>query len=153
MTKVFLGGTCNNSTWRDDLSLLLNTARQTKVVDLFNPIVDDWNEQAQKNEEEYKRDADIQLFVITPLMTGVFSIAEAVDCSNKYPNRCAFCVLKEDAGSKFTDSQIKSLNQVSKMIADNHGHIFDSLQGVADFIIAESVRDNSIFYYQNICTR
>ncbi len=45
------------------------------------------------------------------------------------------------------------LNQVSKMITDNHGHIFDSLQGVADFIIAESVRDNSIFYYQNICTR
>ena len=34
--KVFLGGTCNESKWRDDLIKLLK-------IDYFNPVVKDWN--------------------------------------------------------------------------------------------------------------
>ena len=36
--KVFLGGTCNNSKWRDKLIPMLN-------IDYFNPVVDDWTEE------------------------------------------------------------------------------------------------------------
>ena len=32
--KVFLGGTCNESTWRDELIKKLK-------IDYFNPVVDD----------------------------------------------------------------------------------------------------------------
>lgn len=35
---VFLGGTCNNSTWRDKLIPLL-------TVDYFNPIVNEWTKE------------------------------------------------------------------------------------------------------------
>ena len=38
MKKVFLGGTCNESTWRDRLIEMLE-------IDYFNPVVDDWTEE------------------------------------------------------------------------------------------------------------
>ena len=44
--KVFLGGTCNKSKWRDELIDLLK-------IDYFNPVVDDWNEEAQKEEKKH----------------------------------------------------------------------------------------------------
>ena len=43
MVKVFLGGTCNNSTWRDTLIPLLK-------IDYFNPVVDDWTPECQEQE-------------------------------------------------------------------------------------------------------
>lgn len=33
--KVFLGGTCNESTWREKLIPMLK-------IDYFNPVVKDW---------------------------------------------------------------------------------------------------------------
>lgn len=47
MISVFLGETCNQSTWRDELLTMLD---QDKVK-AFNPVVDDWNEEAQINED------------------------------------------------------------------------------------------------------
>ena len=44
-TTVFLGGTCNNSTWRDKLIPLLK-------IDYFNPVVEDWTEEAQQIENK-----------------------------------------------------------------------------------------------------
>ena len=37
MKKVFLGGTCNDSLWREELIKKLE-------IDYFNPVVDDWTE-------------------------------------------------------------------------------------------------------------
>ena len=43
MNKVFLGGTCNGSTWRDELIPMLN-------IDYFNPVVENWTSECQKEE-------------------------------------------------------------------------------------------------------
>lgn len=127
MKKVFLGGTCNNSKWRDDLIKKLK-------VPYFNPVVDDWNEESQKREEIEKKNSQHNLYVITPLMTGVFSIAEAVDDSNKFPQKTLFCVLEKDEDKEFEKFQIKSLNSVKKMIKENKGKVFDSLDEIADYL-------------------
>lgn len=132
MIKVFEGGTCNNSIWRTTLEEGLKDYTE---IELFNPVVDDWNEAAQKREDEYKKNCNYQLFVITPKMTGVFSIAEAVECSNKFPKKCIFCILNEDDGSKFTNAQMKSLIQVGKMIIANGGVAFSYLEAVANYLI------------------
>ena len=84
--KVFLGGTCNESTWRNDLIKLLK-------IDYFNPVVDDWNEEAYQEELRQREICDFCLYVITPKMTGVYSIAEVVDDSNKRPEKTIFCYL------------------------------------------------------------
>lgn len=46
--KVFLGGTCNESDWRDSFIKKLK-------IDYFNPVVKDWNDEAYKEELKQKK--------------------------------------------------------------------------------------------------
>ena len=62
------------------------------------------------------------VYVITPKMVGVYSVAEAVDDSNKRPERVVFCILEEDDGVTFADSrQLDSLRAVGRLISSNGG--------------------------------
>ena len=45
MGNVFLGGTCNDSKWRDKLIELLKPS-----VPYFNPVVDEWGEEDRLKE-------------------------------------------------------------------------------------------------------
>lgn len=125
--KVFLGGACNDSNWRNTLINLLK-------IDYFNPVVDDWTPDCMAEEIKQRDECDFCLYVITPKMTGVYSIAEVVDNSNKRPQKTIFCILPTDNGLSFTDGQLKSLNQVGKMIKSNGGHWFGDLLTVAEFL-------------------
>jgi hypothetical protein len=132
MSKIFLGGTCNNSTWRKDLIKLLN-------IDYFNPVAQAWTSQSQEEEIKQRELCDYNLYVITPKMKGVYSIAEVVDDSNKRPNKTVFCILDKDFDNdlnliKFEDFQMKSLNQVGKMIEANGSKFFRSLAAVASYV-------------------
>ena len=124
---VFLGGTCNNSTWRDELIPLL-------TIDFFNPVVPDWTEEDYKKELVAREESDFCLYVITPKMTGVYSIAEVIDDSNKRPERTIFCFLEKDGDEEFNKDQIKSLVATSKMVAKNGGVVEGSLKEVAEFL-------------------
>lgn len=119
--KVFLGGTCNNSTWRDELIPKLK-------IDYFNPVVKDWTPECMEEEIKQRQECDICLYVITPLMKGVYSIAEVVDDSNKRPDKVVFSFIDfETIGIfshdyiQFDSDQLKSLEQVGKMIRANGG--------------------------------
>lgn len=129
MIKVFLGGTCNNSNWREKLISLLEP-----TVNYFDPRVKDWDEEAQQKELEERRTCDFCLYVITPEMTGVYSIAEVIDDSNKRPQKTLFCYLPEGRYKKFTKGQLRSLYNVKKMVDRNGGNTFDSLQEIANFL-------------------
>ncbi len=129
MVKVFLGGTCNDSNWRNKLIDMLDP-----TVNYYDPVTDDWNEEAQQRELKERRTSDFCLYVITPEMTGVYSIAEVIDDSNKRPNKTLFCYLSEDNSKKFTDGQLRSLYNVKKMVDRNGGHTFDTLEDVANFL-------------------
>jgi hypothetical protein len=97
-------------------------------------VVDDWDEEAQKNEIKERENADYCLFVITPLMTGVYAIAEVVDDSNKQPQKTVLCVLDEDQGKVWLDSQKGSLDAVKRLVEENGVKIFDNLEDVAIFL-------------------
>ena len=125
--RVFLGGTCNESTWREGLIKALK-------IGYFNPVVDDWTPDCMAEEIKQREECDFCLYVITPKMTGVYSIAEVVDDSNKRPMKTIFCVLPTDENLSFTDGQMKSLNQVGKMVKANGGNWFGDLLTVAEFL-------------------
>jgi len=127
MRKVFLGGTCNNSQWREELKPLL-------YIDYFDPVVDDWNETAYQRELQERAIADHVLYIITPKMTGVYAIGEAVDDSNKRPGKTLFCYLVADGTETFTEDQLKSLRSIGRMIEDNGGKVFGSLVDVASYL-------------------
>ena len=116
--RIFLGGTCNNSPWRDKLIPQL-------TADYFNPVVEDWTEECQKREIEERESCDICLYVITPKMKGTYSIAEVVDDSNKRPEKTVFCIVKKDGENTFGEQEYKSLKQVLKLVEDNNSKAFD----------------------------
>ena len=62
--NVFLGGTCAESTWREQLMPMLDKFNIT----YFNPVVDDWTEECQVIENWHKENDDYNLFVITKEM-------------------------------------------------------------------------------------
>lgn len=130
MITVFLGGTCAESKWRD---ILITKIDNTKV-DAFNPIVDNWNEQAQANEIWHRENDDICLYVLTPEMEGYYSIAEVVDDSNKRPNKTAFCVLEIDNNNSFNKKELKSLLMIQKMVVSNGAKVFLNLDEIAHFL-------------------
>ena len=111
---IFLGGTCNGSTWREDLIPALEECG----LDYFNPVVDDWTTEAQMREEAIKLDPrNVELYCITKEMKGVFSIAEAVQASNKKPTKTIFWF----DSYNIPQFQVKSLEQVGKLIQTNGG--------------------------------
>lgn len=125
--KVFLGGTCNESTWRADLIPLLK-------IGFFNPVVDNWNEEVMQRELTERRECDYCLYTITPKMMGVYSIAEVVDDSNKRPHRTILALEARDDGAEFTEAQWRSLEAVAGMVRRNGGHVFYNLLDVAVFL-------------------
>lgn len=122
---VFLGGTCNGSTWRDELILLL------KNVDYFNPVVPEWNEECRLKEMQARRDADVCLYCLTPEMVGYYSIAELIDDSNKKPAKVIMCALREANGKRFSDKEWTSIKAIERMAEINGVITFECLEDLA----------------------
>ena len=133
--KVFLGGTCNNSTWRDELIKMLSPN-----VEYFNPVVDDWTPECQEEEIRQRATCDVVLYVVTPAMKSVYSIAEVVDDSNKRPTKTVFAMLHHDGQLHFGPGQWKSLAAVAKMVIANGALAFRHLESVANHLNAMSAR-------------
>ena len=125
--RVFLGGTCNESTWREGLIKALK-------IGYFNPVVDDWTPDCMAEEIKQREECDFCLYVITPKMTGVYSIAEVVDDSHKKKGKTLFCLLEIDEFYAFTPVQLKSLIAVKELLERNNVITFTSLDDVAEFL-------------------
>ena len=126
--KVFLGGTANNSTWREELVPQLQ-------IDYFNPVVYDWNEAAQVEEDRQRQECDFLLHVITKEMLGFYAITEVVDDSNKRPEKTIFCYLEES----FKGHQLKSLQATARLVKENGVQVFTSLEEVAEYLNNQQV--------------
>ena len=128
---VFLGGTCSNSEWRDELINKLN-----RDVTYFNPVKpgNTWSPKDEEVENRYKKTCKYMLYVITPRMNGFYSIAEVVESSFKKPGKTIFCVLHTDGEKLFNDEQKKSLRAVERLLLSNRAIIKQSLNEVADFL-------------------
>jgi len=126
-SKVFLGGTCNDSTWREELIALL-------TIDYYDPVVPDWTSECQQEEIRQRGLCDYCLYTITPRMTGVYAIAEAVDDSHKRPEKTIFCILERDGDLSFSSGQMRSLQAVGRLIERNGGRTFMDLRACAEYL-------------------
>jgi len=110
--KIFLGGTCADSKWRDDLLSVIQ-------VDSFNPVVKSWTPDCIFEENKQKDLlCNVHLYVITSEMKGVYSIAEAIESSCN-PNIVTILHIIPDG---FNDGELKSLQATSDM-CKMHGGI------------------------------
>lgn len=116
MKKVFLGGTCAGWNWRDELIPLLEKSE----IDYFNPIVKDWTQECIAIEEDEKDNkCDIHLYLITPDMVGVYSIAEMMCSSMLYDKDVIFVIYGFKNDHK--DPQVKSL-LATRNLANKHSN-------------------------------
>ncbi|WP_035290941.1 nucleoside 2-deoxyribosyltransferase domain-containing protein [Clostridium sp. KNHs214] len=127
--KVFLGGTCANSKWRDKLIPMLN-------IDYFNPVVKNWTPECMEEEIKQRETCDYVLYVLTRTYS-TYSIAEVVDDSNKRPNKTICCIFNEilpNGKQALTKQDLKHLNEVGNMVERNGGKYFKSLNEVAKYL-------------------
>ena len=130
--RVFLGGTCANSEWRKELIPMLN-------IDYFNPVVSNWTPECQEEEIRQRETSDFVLYTLTrPYST--YSIAEAVDDSNKRPEKTIVCIFNELIDYKWytklamSKQELKHLDAVGRLVERNGGKYFKSLDEVADYL-------------------
>ena len=128
--KVFLGGTCANSTWREELEAKLDHER----IITFNPVVPNWTEECQKIEDFHRETDDICLYVITPEGEGFYSFVEVTDDSNKRPEKTVLCVLTEANGKKFEGHTLKCVLKTMKLVANNGVVVTSSLEELATYL-------------------
>ena len=85
---------------------------------MFNPVVDDWNEEAQKKEDEIKASARLNLFVIQPdKMNGYFSLIEATECSHM--SKVMFAIY--DPYDTMSDAHTRSFNAIGNVVTEHGG--------------------------------
>lgn len=116
VNRIFLGGTCAETTWRDELIEKL----KKYDVEWFNPVVKDWTPECQAIEEDEKNNkCNVHLYVITPEMQGTYSIAEIVNsawqanCYGPNVNMVCFFYIGE-----WEKHQIKSFDATIRLCKD-----------------------------------
>ena len=112
MNKIFLCGTCADTTWRKDLMLILDKYN----IGYIDPVVSDWTPVCKLLEDINKDvNCDVHLYVLTSEMTGVYSIAEATQSSNDPDVTTIVQVMPEG----FDKGQLKSLTATLDLLKSN----------------------------------
>ncbi len=118
--RIFLGGTCAETTWRNELIPLLTK----RGIDFFNPVVDDWTPECQAIEEDEKNNkCNCHLYVITKEMMGTYSIAEIIQSAhlaNMYGtsvDKVVFAVLDEGTWQKHERKSFDAIMNLVNNIA------------------------------------
>ena len=126
--KIFLGGTCAETTWREDLIEAIQ-------VPYFNPVVKDWTPECQEIEmEEKEKHCNIHFYCITSAMIGVFSIAEVIDSVHTKGKHTILHVIPDG----FEKPQLKSLQAVVDLV---------NLRGGIAYIDSELNRSARVLNY------
>ena len=74
MKKVVgLFGTCGASKWREDVVIPI---LEKAGVAYFNPVVAEWNDEAQRNEVDHSANDQVVVMAITGETSGIASMAE-----------------------------------------------------------------------------
>lgn len=140
MLKVFLGGTCGKSDWREKIIKMFNDK-----VDYFNPIVDSWNRQAQEREDLHKAQDDIVLFVITPETDNTYSISEITSLAATDTNRLILCVLSKVNCNKFDKHTLQVWRKIVKDLKRKYRiSFYRNLKSVAKEINRRAIRKSCI---------
>ncbi|XP_071947867.1 uncharacterized protein [Antedon mediterranea] len=115
--QVFLGGSCNPTTWRHDIAIPL--LKQYGLT-YYNPQVDEWDPHLIEVEEQAKQLAQLLVFVIDNTTRSTASLVEAAYLAGN--DRPVILVIKglpiEVAGEKLTESELNDLNRGHHFLID-----------------------------------
>lgn len=111
--KVFLGGTCAETTWRDELIPMLQ-------VEYFNPVVDEWTHECIAIEEDEKENkCNIHLYIIT-MPKSIYSIAEVVQSSLTKGKSTILHVMPDG----FDEHELKHMTAICDLVKSNGAIVY-----------------------------
>ena len=136
--KVFLGGSCNPTTWRQDIAI---PALEAAGITYYNPQVEDWTPELVEVEACAKRDATMLLFVIDAKTRAVASMNEVVEeiCRGR---EVALVVQEMEEGNELAEGSpnlLKDLNRgrvYLRDIAKRYGVMcFKSIEHAVQYVV------------------
>merc|ERR1712166_1891 len=145
-TDVFLGGSCNPTTWRRDTAIPQLEAAGTTY---YNPQVDDWSPDLVEIEAQAKQHANILLFVIDAQTRALASMLEASEYIAA--GRKVVLIVEEVevgceiAGTTCDVAEAKDLNRARSYLRDvatRHGApVHETVVEAIDCVIAMAKQD------------
>lgn len=133
---VFFGGTCANNTWREAFIQEL-VGRGVPSEYLFNPVVADWSEEAQRREEEAKQKATYLIFYLAdPQQLGnplsYYSGVEATMALYDRPKATVVIFDNEGISGQF----LKAAQQAERVLRQRHPNatIINSREQAIDWL-------------------
>lgn len=136
---VFLGGTAANNNWRDGFIKAL-VGRGVSADALFNPVVKDWNDEAQRREEAAKAEASHLVFCVAdPKQEGnplsAYSMVEATMAL--YDKHDRTVVVFDTEG--MSGHPLKAMNQALKVLKARfpEANIFGTPQEAVDWLAVQ----------------
>jgi hypothetical protein len=146
--SVFLGGSCNPTTWRKDIAIPMLTRVHATF---FNPQVDDWYPELLIEENRSKAGAHILFYVIDSRTRALASMIEAAELLAK--GRYIVLVIKEidegtDVGGvKCVGNDLKDCNRARAYLADCadrfgapvFGSIVDAVNHIIELLAGEGL--------------
>lgn len=112
--EVFLGGTCNPTTWRKDVAIPMLLE---KKVTFYNPQVENWHSGLIAIEHVQKENAHVLLFVIDKNTRAQASIVEASYYIGQGRN-VVLVIENVEANTIIQASEVDDLNRGRKYLKD-----------------------------------
>jgi len=139
---LFLGGTCGENQWREDIVIPGLVSRGVDPALIFNPVVDDWNEEAQAREDELKRTTRYMLYVIaSPNPDGVsanvsaYSLVELIMSLYDAPRRTVALFDTTGMAPHAAKAIKKSMQDLRQRFP--HAPIFSEYTALLDWLAGE----------------
>lgn len=148
--QVFLGGSCNPTTWRKDLAV---PALKAAGVTYYNPQMDEWGPHLVELEQQAKRCAQLKFFVIDNKTRGVASMVEIAHLA---ASKAQLIVVMQDFekgmtidGVTLSDREVLDLNRGHDFLCHllyEHGiPLFDDVSTAIEYSIRLIQRGESIY--------
>lgn len=124
---VFLGGTTGGPDWR-------KAVEEQLTIESFNPIVEEWTDEAKRLEDKAKLEATVHLYVITPYAHGVYSIAELTEQAIINPKSTVIVFLEELEGKRWSEHAINSNAAVCELAVKYGATVLSTIDAAVGYI-------------------
>jgi hypothetical protein len=140
--QVFLGGSCNPTTWRVNIAIPL---LEKAGITYYNPQLDYWLPELVEVEAQAKCDAEVILMIIDDETRAVASMIEAAENIGENPWKVVL-VIKEIGNNQVVKDQTITGNELQELnrartylrdIAQRHGvRVYDDIAEACTVIVA-----------------
>jgi len=125
---VFMGGTCAGPKWRERLC-----GQVSQSFRWFNPVVDEWSEEAKETELTVRAEADVMLYAITPYQEGCYSYLEMTEDAIRSEKPVVIAFLPSFEDKAFSEQQWSSIVSAKRLLERNNATVLLSMEELIDW--------------------